>query len=674
MDIAYLIAYVAIVVMSYVRVRSMAWMAIALAFSISAFGVLVSLGDDLGHGWTRPQLQVVLLIALLAVLGFALKRGQAGLASFRRQLLTTVLPILILLIALYLITVVWVPQPAYLHPVAYLVGHESAEDNAKWLDFTSQYASGVPIHQAVTMGGPLELYLTFIGTAMGAVSQFFWHGYNQVAVAANSVVFGEYFFVVISPLFLAPLAEARVRAQSGRFKARIPAPFIWLSTVILAATVLLVTEYGHMTLQFTLLVCSLWAVTFLTQIPIRRARLMTSLIVAGAMTVWLPLNVLAVVILAISLVVLVSRPVRFGRSHMDIPGMLAWLLFAICVWEPVRSSLAYLMSPAPTAAGRSGVGGAIAASTPIRQLISMGLDNSGLFSSNGGTEQTEPLLAMLAAVAVIAAAVYLSRQSIATRWSMYKRFAPIALLACFALLIYFLDFWSTGGGPHYGSMKFTFMVSIVAFASCTPFALMNLSVAADGRMSAVRWIAIVAVIYLMTIDSFLPRAVSAARPQQWSPSIPFNNPQSYWWPAEVNGTGSQSIAGNPIGCVYLPQEAKVPSALLVSQLSDAQRVYACTRILSGLSGQDAQAQPVVDWLRREWLGNKGAWSDVYGYLQGLPDSVKDKQMILLDDGSNVIGLDTIRYLLERYPADSATAANDPTAVTSTTSGTSPATS
>jgi hypothetical protein len=123
----------------------------------------------------------------------------------------------------------------------------------------------------------------------------------------------------------------------------------------------------------------------------------------------------------------------------------------------------------------------------------------------------------------------------------------------------------------------------------------------------------------------------------------------------VNGTGNQTIAGNPVGCVYLPQGAKEPSALLVSQLSDAQRVYACTRLLAGLSGQDQQAQPLVDWLRREWLGNKGAWSDVHGYLEAMPDAVKDKQMIILDDGSNVIGLDTVRYLLERYPAQAAPA-------------------
>ena len=226
----------------------------------------------------------------------------------------------------------------------------------------------------------------------------------------------------------------------------------------------------------------------------------------------------------------------------------------------------------------------------------------------------------------------------------------MGVLAFFALAIYSLDFWSTGGGPHYGSMKFTFMVTVVAFTACAPFALMLLDRSSGGRMTPMRWIAVAAVIYLMVIDSFLPRAISAARPEQWSPPIPFNNPKSFWWPAEVNGTGSQTIAGNPLGCVYLPQGAKAPSALLVSQLSDAQRVYACTRILAGLSGQDAQAQPVVDWLRREWLGNKPAWQDIRGYLEAMPDAVKDKQMILLDDGSNVIGLSSIRYLLEKYPS------------------------
>jgi hypothetical protein len=33
----------------------------------------------------------------------------------------------------------------------------------------------------------------------------------------------------------------------------------------------------------------------------------------------------------------------------------------------------------------------------------------------------------------------------------------------------------------------------------------------------------------------------------------------------------------------------------------------------------------------------------------MPDSVQDRPVILLDDGSNVIGVETVRSLLARFP-------------------------
>jgi hypothetical protein len=54
-------------------------------------------------------------------------------------------------------------------------------------------------------------------------------------------------------------------------------------------------------------------------------------------------------------------------------------------------------------------------------------------------------------------------------------------------------------------------------------------------------------------------------------------------------------------------------------------------------------------MRREWLTNTPAWTDVYGYLAGMPDEVKRKPVILLDKGSNVIGLESVNSLLQRFP-------------------------
>ena len=232
---------------------------------------------------------------------------------------------------------------------------------------------------------------------------------------------------------------------------------------------------------------------------------------------------------------------------------------------------------------------------------------------------------------------------------LYLKFAPIGAVALFAIVIYILDFWITGGGPHYGSQKFAFLVVVVASTTTLPLALMLLDPDARSKMSALRWMGLGGVVVLLALDSILPRAVANARLENWSPPIPFDNSSGgYWWPAEVNDSSNQPIASNPIACVYLPSGAAAPSAIVPSGLSDAQRVYACTRQLAGLSGADTDAQPIVDWLRREWYTNTPAWEPAYAGLTQLPDFVLDRPVILLDEGSNVIGLEPLRVLLERY--------------------------
>ena len=657
MDVLFLAAYVALPVLIFWRSRSLAWSVIGLTAAVSIFGVGVSFAIDQAHSWTRTELQWVLLVAMASVAVVAFLCPAQRDAPVRRQVLTILVPVLTLGLFVAVMSMRWTEQAGFLSPVNFLMGHSNAEDNAKWLDFASQLATGSPIGQDVPMGGPLQLVLVFVATAMGVLSQGMLGGYNEVAVAANTVVYAEYFLVVIAPLALAPLAEAwfrRAQAEGGGRRARVPWPLIWIGSLVLVTANLIVTAYGHLTFQYSALVAALWCATFLAASRVPRARLLTSLAVAAAMTVWVPLNVLAVLIIVGWLAFLVTRGIREGWRASDPIGLALLLVVAIGLWEPIRSSLAYLVSTAgESASGAVGVmgGGVHAAAAVLGGIpglgwILTGIDESSLFAAGGGTEQTGPILAIMAVAAVVAAAVVASRQSASRR--EYVRLLPVGLLGLYAVAITVLDQWSTGGGPHYGALKVTFFVTMVLLAGCLPVGLLLLDPQAGG-MSLARWAGVGAVVFLLIVDSILPRSVAALRPHQWSPAIPFNNPASYWWPAEVNGTADQSIASNPVGCIYLPQGASVPSAILESQLSDPQRVYSCTRILTGLSGQDVAAQPLVDWLRREWLGNTRAWSEVHDYLSAMPQSVRDKPMILLDDGSNVIGLESVDSLLQRYP-------------------------
>ena len=425
--------------------------------------------------------------------------------------------------------------------------------------------------------------------------------------------------------------------------------------LVLGSAVLLVTAYGHLTLQFTMLVCALWAGVFLVASRVPQARLLTSLAVVAGMTVWLPMNAIAGVMLIGILIVLGGRIVRGPRTLADGIGLGLTVAVGVFIWEPLRSSVDFVLGSSATSAltlvggGAGGVRAVVGVITSAPGIgpVFAGLDDSTLFSAGGGTEQSTAVLAILAAAVGVGAAVVASRQEVGRE--AYIRLLPVLLLVGFAVSLTALDQWATGSAPHYGSLKFTFMVTIVVLAVCAPVALLLVD-ARSTAMTLGRWAAVGAVVYLLIVDSLLTRSIAAARPEQWSPPIPFDNPQSYWWPADVNGSGDQPISGNPVACVYLPQGAAAPSGILDSQLSDPQRVYACTRLLAGLAGADSTAQPIVDWLRREWLTNTRAWGDVYGYLAGMPDEVLDKPVILLDDGSNVIGLETMRSLLARYPA------------------------
>lgn len=651
MDFALLVAYVGLPILAFARTRSLAWTVIAVAVAVSFGGAIVSLTIDLGFAWSRLSLQLMLLAVLVVVAVIAFVFPPQRAAPVRWQLVAIVLPAALLLAFYFILMTFWTDEGAFHTPVGFLIGHSVAEDNAKWLDVAAQIAAGGPIAQQVPMGGPLQLFLAFMATTTGAVSRVVLGGYNEVAVAANAVVLGQFFLAIIGPLALAPLAEARLRSAHDGARVRIPVPFLWVSGLVLVAGLLGATAYGHMTFQYVVLLAALWSTTFLARLPLRQAPVLLTLSMAIAMVVWLPLNVLAMVILIVTPIGLAFRGIA-GRQWNWI-GIGAWIVALASLFEPIRSSLLYALG-LPTAAGATIGGGAIRGVTAAAGVAAStwaGLAESPLFTASGGTDQVGPIMAILAGVAALGATIVVARQP-GVRRSGYWRLVPLAVLVGMALAITLLDFWVTGAGPHYGSLKFTYMAAIVTLASSLPLALMLLDPRASSAMTAVRWVGVGGIVVLLTIDTLFPRAVAASRPQQWSPAIPFENPASYWWPAEVNGTGEQPIAKNPIGCVYLPRGATVPSVVMLdenNQLQNPQRVYACTRLLMGLAGVDSPGVAMVDWQRREWGTNQHAWEQEWTNLAAMAPEVLDKPVILLDAGMNITGMESMRSLLDRFP-------------------------
>lgn len=645
-DALLLVAYLVVIGATLWRSRSVAWTTVGVLASVSVVGLLVNFSIDHFALLNWRQLQLVLLAALLVPAVATWIMSPRGGAPRRRQILGTVVPTVVLFGLLTAVVTWWSEGPGLLRPVGFLMGHSIAEDNAKWLDFSAKLATGEAVDQAVPLGGPLQLYLVFVATLMAVVSQLMLGGINEVMVAANAVIIGQFLLVALAPVALSPLVEAKVPKVSGG-RTRIPVPFVWIGSLVLALAILMLTAYGHLTLQWTMLIAAVWVGVYLTRPPLPFVRWLTAMSVASLLVVWFPMTVVSLVMILGWLGVLIRRVSTGPRSRADVFGLAITALVALTVFEPLRSSFVYVAGTSGISLSAAGPGGggiqAAAALIPTPTIT-----NSSLFLAAGGTEVATPILAALAVLAAVAAAYVVSR---GTDRVSYVPLIPIFLLAGFAVLLSVLDQWATGSAPNYGSLKFTFMAVIVIASVALPVGLTLIDAGAHG-MSVARWSAVGGVVLLLTVDPLLVRSIAAARPEQWSPPIPFDNPSSYWWPAEVNGTDDQPISSNPVACVYLPNGAAAPSGILDSQLSDPQRVYSCSRLLGGLAGTELESEPVVDWLRREWLTNTRAWSNVHNNLSRLSDDVLDRQVILLDDGSNVIGLETLRSLLTRFPPES----------------------
>lgn len=652
-DILYLIAFLALPVMSYFWVRSLTWLAIWIFAAAAIVGSFIDFTIDLGHLWDLPSLQLAVLatLAIVAVAAFfsrAIKRP----TSAKIQVIAIGAPIGVALIFVIISRVLAFSQAGPWTAVGFFVQRIYAEDNAKWLDFAGQLMSGAPVDQGVPMGGPLQLAVVFAATVFGAISFWAFGGVNQVYVASNSILFLQLGLAAITPIVLAPFAESRLKSDGTRI--RIPAPALWVGGIALMAGSFAVGGMGHLTFQYAMIVVGLWFSVFLAGSHVPHARVLTSVATAVLLVVWFPLIAISMVIYAALIAYLLYIAItKRTFTSLVLPAVVS-IATLVFIWQSLVSTFEYIFAIGEiTAHGEHGLpgvagaaalaGGGISASVPVATGgIKTLMPALEVLDSQGGTEQASAILTIVALLTSVLALRYLSRITTPRKTAIAA--APIALVAAYALGLQVLGTWYSGSGPNYGALKMTFFIVILTITVTTPFAVMELDRARTGarfpELTPVRVTALVGIVFLLATDGLLTRAVTYVSPEQW-PSTELD--RNYWWPAEVRPVADQTIASNPIGCVYLEPGDELPSVL-----KDPQRMYACTRILAGLSGMDSSAQGLVDFQRREWFTNEAAWLNEYPNLQALPPEVRAKKLILISGNNDVVGLETIDVLMQRF--------------------------
>ena len=432
----------------------------------------------------------------------------------------------------------------------------------------------------------------------------------------------QFLLIVLLPLAFAPFVERRASP-------RMPVPLIWLGMVIAVLASAVVTSYGHLSLQFVLIVLIMWSAVFLTR-QSARVLLLASLAVVTTASVWVPLNVLGVAIIVLTGVWVFRR--------RDWPAAGLWAVTLVAAGDSLLSSVGYLLGVDVGVGATAGIEGAESAA-PAPGLAAA---STALFTAPGGVERIQPLLGGLALICVLAAAWWLDRGPgvLAGRRRTVVNFAPIILLGGYLLLIQMADAVSTASAPHYGGDKFAFALGVTALASTLPFAGLALDASHPG-MTPLRWLALGGVLVLLTFDTLLPRAVSAVSPKLW-PSVSPDAP-AYWAGAEVKPQAEQTLSSLPIACLFAPPTSAVPTALPLGQES-----YSCTRLMLGLSGLEGKFNPLIRWLQTDWASNRANWPEFVGALDQAAGDLRGRSVLLMKADGTTSGITTIGDLLDRY--------------------------
>jgi hypothetical protein len=391
-------------------------------------------------------------------------------------------------------------------------------------------------------------------------------------------------------------------------------------------------------LQFVLIVLVLWATVFLLGTKVPHARLLMTLVVATTASVWLPLNVVGIALVAICFFGTIIR-----RNWL---GLVLVIVTLIAVWDALISSTLFLLGINLGGAGGAAeaTGGTVAVEGPAAP-VSVQIETANeLFRAAGGTEIVQPLVGGLALASLLFVVGWYARSRPLRGWRAAMPFAPIAVMVCYALAITIGDAIITGGAPHYGDHKLAFAVVIMIIGATLPIAILALEPNANG-MTMLRWFAVGAVVFLLSLDTMLPRAISALSPALW-PAVNKSAPE-FWSPAEVRNTPNQTIDSLPLACVFAPTGATAPGGL-----PDGQLAYSCTRLLIGLNGLEGRVGPLSEWLLNDWLGNTTSWNNRYESLDTDKWGVANRQVILMNPDKSVAGLASLRSLLESYPPTS----------------------
>jgi hypothetical protein len=476
-----------------------------------------------------------------------------------------------------------------------------AEDNGAWLDISKKLLSGDSIpYQSV--GGPLVALLAICQSCATFLVYILTGKKNDLAIVLNSVVIAYMVLPIFAAFAFSQITERLIKIT--RLASLTITSCFWFP---IYGSLLLAQSSGHLSFIYvaTVFTCCVWAISIREPSAFWEQKI-AQLCLIVTMPVWLPLNVLTVVLVLIFCV-------QIGKHILSETSLREKLVVSSLAGVPVLAvSYLLILSLSYSASSASQV--------------------KGLIGAAGGTGSASHVFLVVLVISML---------GISLKRNHAILFNPINILKIgfgYVLVVIAADYWMTGQ-MNYGSTKLMFAASIIAtpiaaYCSLESFLIQRETVQIK-KFSSVLFVAIC---LLGLLDGTSLEVLNSVTPLRW-PSVDKSIETS--WENEILITKEpKNFDEIPIGCITRDDSG---------DLSVDMDTYSCTRTLLSISGIWSKGTQLVEF--QLWpLKTKAV------QLQSIDPDLLDKKLLILDVVEHKV-VDTITlsefidYLTENPPIE-----------------------
>lgn len=496
-----------------------------------------------------------------------------------------------------------------------------AEDNAKWVNFSSLVAQGEALNFKDGTGAVLSVALIVAAAVSWLLSMVVLGGASVAGIAVGATLGLQLALIALMPLALSPVltkffsqrtgTDQGFRGSRSRTGALIGLGIATLVAVIASAAM---GTFGHLTLQTVLLLLLFWLASSIYLRLSGLSFVILTTIAASAALTWLPLPPFAVAVVIAALVVAALR-LRSSGSRQDLRALFTLVLLLVAIVWLTTPEVRYLSATTQPST------------------------STDLVFAEGGTMSVRNFEWVLLVFALLGSALVLWQRGERPVSALILHAYPVVLMLGFAAAVLAYDFViARDGWPHYGSRKLTYLMVMLVISGLLPLAFVGVSrVRRWGSAPLFVSTSIVAVAVLLS-QSLNQVSVYSFKRTAWTvfeTRQSLDHDEDDFWVRQVTPPNSAEtgLSALPIAC------AMVRDGEIVPGINDA---YFCTRFLLSLHGTESYSNTMFyPLLVAPTQANIDA-------IKSLPSTVLDREVLVIDEQGFAVTRISVAELVDLY--------------------------